>query len=150
MPRDEVLLFSRNENRAERLAPIVSQLKRQARSIELANTVEVSGTVKFPGSYPLARDMDISALVKAAGGFTTSAYTQAGELSRVNLTNPEVAQIFAIPFSIRGDEAVSELKLEPLDRVSFRSIPEFRETRKITLEGRLNSPAITTLKKANC
>ena len=140
MPRDEVLLFSRNENRAERLAPIVSQLKRQARSIELANTVEVSGTVKFPGSYPLARDMDISALVKAAGGFTTSAYTQAGELSRVNLTNPEVAQIFAIPFSIRGDEAVSELKLEPLDRVSFRSIPEFRETRKITLEGEVKFP----------
>ena len=102
--------------------------------------MEVSGTVKFPGSYPLAKDMDISALVKAAGGFTTSAYTQAGELSRVNLTNPEVAQIFAIPFSIRGDEAVSELKLEPLDRVSFRSIPEFRETRKITLEGEVKFP----------
>ena len=32
------------------------------------------------------------------------------------------------------------LKLESLDRVSFRAIPEFRETRKITLEGEVKFP----------
>ena len=140
MPRDEILLFARDESRTERLQLVLSKLKAQARSVDLSNTVEVAGTVKFPGVYPLAKGMDISALVKAAGGFTVSAYTQAGELSRVNVSNPEIAEIISIPFSIRGNESVSGLKLESLDRVSFRAIPEFRETRKITLQGEVKFP----------
>jgi len=142
MPRDQILLFNRDENRAERLALVLSKLKAQAHSVELSNTVEVTGTVKFPGVYPLAKGMDISALVKAAGGFKASAYTQAGELSRINVSNPEIAEVISIPFSIRGNESVSGLKLESLDRVSFRAIPEFRETRKITLEGEVKFPGV--------
>ena len=140
MPGDEILLFARNEIRTERLELVLSKLKAQAHSVELSNTVEVAGTVKFPGVYPLAKGMDISALVKAAGGFSASAYTQAGELSRVNVSNPEMAETISIPFSIRGKESVSELKLESLDRVLFRAIPEFRETRKITLQGEVKFP----------
>jgi polysaccharide export outer membrane protein len=140
MPGDKILLFARDEDRAERLELVLSKLKEQASSVELSNTVEVAGTVKYPGEYPLAKGMDISALVKAAGGFTDAAYTQAGELSRVNLSNPEIAEIISIPFSIKGDESVSELELKSLDRVSFRAIPEFRETRKITLQGEVKFP----------
>jgi len=140
MPMDEILLFARDEIRTERLELVLYKLKAQARSVELSNTVEVAGTVKFPGVYPLSKGMDISALVKAAGGFKASAYTQAGELSRVNVSNPEIAEVISIPFSIKGNESVSGLELESLDRVSFRAIPEFRETRKITLEGEVKFP----------
>lgn len=141
-PQDKLLMFAADESRDARLAPVMSELKKQARTNELAKTVRIAGTVKFPGEYPLVENMDISALVKAAGGFTQSAYTQAAELSRINLSNPEIAQVNAIPFSIKGEGVVSALKLKPLDRVSFRAIPEFRETSKIALQGEVQFPGV--------
>ena len=139
-PQDKLLLFGEDESRHERLASIILRLKKQAKSDQLSKTVRVAGTVKFPGEYPLSDNMDISELVRAAGGFTQSAYTQAAELSRINLTNPEIAEVNAIPFSIRGEGVVSTLKLRPLDRVSFRAIPEFRDTSKIVLQGEFQFP----------
>jgi len=140
LPEDEVILFAKDEDRTNRLNPLLSNLKKQARADELSSVVRVAGSVRFPGEYPLTEDMDISALVSAAGGFNDKTYTQTAELNRLNLSNPLLAVVNSIQFPIRGKEVVSDIQLQPLDRVSFRSIPEFRETRKITLQGEFKFP----------
>ena len=140
LPQDEIILFASDEDRTPRLKSLISRLKSQARTDELSKVVSVAGTIKFPGEYPLVKDMDISSLVYAAGGFKDSTYTQTAELSRLNLSNPGLAEVNSIPFSIRESELVSDIQLQPLDRVSFRAIPEFRETRKITLQGEFKFP----------
>lgn len=141
-PQDQIILFAKDEGRSSRLNPVLSKLKSQGRADELSGIVSVAGTVKFPGDYPLVEDMDISDLVYAAGGFIDSAYMQSAELSRLNLSNPSLAKVNSIPFSISGREMVSDLRLQPLDRVSFRSIPDFRDTRKITLQGEFKFPGV--------
>jgi protein involved in polysaccharide export with SLBB domain len=140
LPRDEIVLFAEDEDRSERLAPTIARLKKQARADELSSIVFVSGAVKFPGEYPLVKGMDVTGLVLAAGGFKDATYTQSAELSRTNLSNPSLAKVNTIPFSIAGNEVVSDIQLQPLDRVSFRAIPEFRDTRKITLQGEFKFP----------
>jgi polysaccharide export outer membrane protein len=140
LPRDEIILFANDENRLDRLEPLLAKLRGQSRSDELSEIVYVSGTVKFPGEYPLVVDMNVSQLVSAAGGFKDATYTQTAELSRVDVSNPGLAVVNAIPFLINGNRFVSDLRLNPLDKVSFRAIPEFRETRKITLNGEFKFP----------
>jgi protein involved in polysaccharide export with SLBB domain len=56
-PRDELMIFSNENNRAAGLAEIVQSLRQQSRSGEMAQIATITGTVRSPGEYPLTKDM---------------------------------------------------------------------------------------------
>ena len=108
LPRDELIVFSNDNDRAAKVAELVQTLKLQSRSGEMARVATITGTVRSPGEYPLTRDMTLTQLIEAAGGLNEEAYTQVVELSRHDFTNIERAG--ADHFAITLAEAVSNPK----------------------------------------
>ncbi len=144
LPKDALFLFSKNENKAPRLEGIVARLKRQTELGELAKVVRSGGTVKFPGEYPLTEGMSIKDLISLSGGLVASAYSQSAEISRSNLENPERAESTIVLSDLTLSRST---KLQPSDYAEFRTIPEFRETETITLEGEFIFPGIYVFEK---
>ncbi len=136
-PKDQLLLFSKNENKTARLAELVQRLKDQTELAELAKVVRSGGAVKFPGEYPLTEDMSIRDLIRLSGGLIASAYSQSAEIYRLNLENPERAEATIVLSNL---VALQSTRLEPSDYAEFRTIPEYREAESISLEGEFVFP----------
>ena len=83
-------------------------------------------------------------LIALSGGLIESAYSQSAEISRLDLSNPNraVASILISDLTTSSSSG-----LEPLDYVEFRTIPEFRETESITLEGEFVFPGTYAFEK---
>jgi polysaccharide export outer membrane protein len=137
LPKDQIILFSKNENKAPALSGVVERLKRQTKLGELAKVVRSGGTVKFPGEYPMTENMEIDDLITLSGGLIASAYSQSAEISRSNLQNPNRAKTSIVISDLTASRAT---RLEPSDYAEFRTIPEFREAQTIRLEGEFVFP----------
>jgi polysaccharide export outer membrane protein len=72
------------------LLPIINRLKQQAAAGEPMQLVEVDGSVKYPGIYPLAINAKIDDLLKASGGLLESAYLKRAEITRNYLINNQL------------------------------------------------------------
>ncbi|MFQ5737353.1 MAG: SLBB domain-containing protein, partial [Thermodesulfobacteriota bacterium] len=72
---------------------------------DLYKTVEVSGEVRFPGTYTIVKGETISALIERAGGFTDKAY-----LKGAVFTRPSVRKLQ----QKRLDEAIDRLEQQLL------------------------------------
>ena len=135
--RDMIIVFADYQDRSLVLLPFIENLKRQASIDGLAKVVTSNGKVRFPGEYPLTQGMTVRNLINLSGGLLESAYSQSAEISRIDLSNPKSA-ISSIVIS--DLTSPSSTRLMPSDRVEFRTIPEYRETRSIELEGELVFP----------
>ena len=144
LPKDELILFSKNENKSIRLQNVVEKLKSQTKLAELARIVRSGGSVKFPGEYPLTEGMDVENLIVLSGGLIASAYSQAAEISRFSLQNPERAESTILVSNLNSEKS---LELEPSDYVEFRTIPEYTASQTITLEGEFVFPGTYAFEK---
>ncbi|MDC0584966.1 SLBB domain-containing protein [bacterium] len=142
--RDRVVVLAEYQDRASVMAPFIDNLKRQASIDGLPRVVSSNGTVKFPGEYPLSQGMTVRDLIALSGGLVESAYSQSAEVSRMDLSNPNRA---ATSILISDLTISASTGLEPLDYVEFRTIPEFRETESITLEGEFVFPGTYVFEK---
>jgi len=120
------------------LKDLIATLKRQAGTGDLAKVVSISGGARFGGEYPLTLNMTVGQLVKAAGGLDESAYVQAIEVNRVDLSNPSLASSRTLLVNLSGQGG--DITLQPYDSVLIRAIPEYRERNTITLEGEVVFP----------
>jgi len=142
--RDTIVVLSDYEDRADAIAPFVDNLKRQASIDNLPRIVTSGGTVRYPGDYPLSDGMTVKDLVNLSGGLIDSAYSQSAEISRTDLSDPNRAVN-----SIIVSDLTTRLSsiLEPSDYVEFRTIPEFRKSETITLEGEFVFPGTYVFNK---
>ena len=135
--RDRIIVLSDYQDRADAIDPFITNLKRQVSVGELPKVVRSGGAVRYPGEYPLSRGMDVQDLIKLSGGLINSAYSQSAEISRIDLSDPNRAVNSIIVSDLTSRTSSS---LEPSDHVEFRTIPEFRESETITLEGEFVFP----------
>lgn len=148
-PRDRLTVFSAEEGREELVAELVSALKAQSHSGEKAQIAVINGRVKSPGEYPLTKNMTLTQLIAAAGGLKEEAYTQHVELSRYDFSDIERATSdhFTLNLAKAYASADSDPVLEPYDVVSIRTVPEFRESLTIVLEGEVRFPGAYAFKR---
>ena len=141
-PRDELIIFSNESNRAAGIAEFVQSLRLQSRSGEMAQIATVTGTVRSPGDYPLTKGMTVTQLIAAAGGLNEEAYTQIVELSRHDFSNIEkaAADHFSVTLTKALQDPDADPQLQPYDVISVRTIPEFRENLSISLKGEVRFP----------
>ena len=144
MSRDKVIILSAYGDRAAQINPYITQLKRQATLGASAKIVSSGGTVRFPGEYPLVDGMSIDDLIRLSGGLLESAYSQSAEIARIDLSNPNRAASSIVVSSLTGS---SSMALQPSDYVEFRTIPDFRETQTISLEGEFVFPGVYAFDK---
>jgi polysaccharide export outer membrane protein len=142
--RDRLVVLANYENRAAAVAPYIANLKRQASIDGLPAIVRSGGTVRFPGEYPLVEGMTVRDLINLSGGLIESAYSQTAEISRLDLSDPNRAVTTILVSDLtRSDSS----RLQSLDYVEFRQVPEYRETETISLEGEFVFPGVYAFHK---
>ena len=143
-PKDQLMLFTIKQNKEAALAGLVAKLKAQTKLAESAKVVRSGGTVRFPGEYPLVEGMSVNNLISLSGGLIESAYSQSAEIARLDLSNPNRAVSTIVLSSLSG--ASSEM-LAPADYVEFRTVPDYRETSTISLQGEFVFPGVYAFDK---
>ncbi|MDQ8180795.1 SLBB domain-containing protein [Pelagicoccus sp. SDUM812005] len=128
----------------EGLGEIVARLKAQSTSEEPQKVVTITGRVRHPGEYPLDRSMNVSDLVRAAGGFTEDAYTLQAELVRYQDNNKTNRDSLLIPVSLAGSLSDSagqqDIALQEFDQLNIKRVPEWTEQETITIKGEVKFP----------
>lgn len=139
--RDHLQIFSKHQSREAFLEPLLAMLGQQASSGDLVKTVSINGEVRFPGQYPLTPYMTIAELILAAGGLEQAAYTQVAELSRLDLSDVNRARFETVTLDFTVGLGGAEVgALRPLDQISVRRIPEYREVATVSLSGEVQLP----------
>jgi polysaccharide export outer membrane protein len=141
----ELTLFSRQRL----LQPIIQKLKNQGGSGQPIQLIEIDGSVKFPGVYPLAKNGRIDDLIAAAGGLNESAY-----LARAELTRNQVGNQFVDKRSISVDltaalqgQVDENLLLQSKDRLNIHQIPAWSENHVVELRGEFVFPGKYTIRR---
>lgn len=143
-PKDRVMVFDGTIEERDGLDKIVARIKAQSTSENPQKIVRISGRVRHPGEYPLDRSMNVSDLVRAAGGFTEDAYTLQGELVRYQDNNKEKRDSLLIPISLEGslsDRAgQNDIALQEFDQLNIKRVPEWTDQETITISGEVRFP----------
>ena len=131
------------------LAPVLAKLRDQSRAGQPLDTVDVSGSVRFPGTYPMTDGFTLLDVLAAAGGLTEAAYTLAAEVTRVNLSNPQEATVDHIPLDLRAiiEHGAAAPVLVSRDRVFIKQIPEWQDQLVVELRGEFVFPGKYTIRR---
>ena len=93
-PQDIIYFFSRNKkSREDLLKALILDLRSQTNAGNYARLIRISGTVHFPGDYPLTDGMSLYDLFNAGGGTKDSAYMLDAEVTRMVVGSEQVASV---------------------------------------------------------
>ena len=141
-PRDELIVFDNQPERAQGLSQLVAQLKQQSRIGEVAKVVTIGGAVQSPGEYPMTENMTLTQLIIAAGGLQEQAYRQSIELARSDFSNGVKVisshQSINLAFILSGDQP--DISLSSYDHINIRNLPDYMQEMTVTLEGEVLLP----------
>lgn len=127
--------------RNREVAKVVERLKQQSNSDERSQVVKVSGAVKFPGEYPLTRDMSPLDLIQLAGGLSESAYAIEAELTRQQFTDRGSIQIKHLNVDLKREFlGQAGLQLHSFDELNVKITPDFREDVYVEVQGEVKFP----------
>lgn len=139
--QDVVQIFNYEEPRAEQLAEVVTQLESQARFKERRKVVTVSGSVRFPGIYPLAEDMTTDELIELAGGLTESALDTNGEITRYDIDENRQRVVMHLNIDFTG----VPVELMPGDTLQVKQIPLWKKKETVEVLGEVMFPGTYTI-----
>ncbi|WP_028765182.1 SLBB domain-containing protein [Shewanella colwelliana] len=148
-PRDTVLVFD-YADRQTLLGPVIEKLKTQSRFGTAAKLVDINGNVRFPGKYPLSVNANVKELLIAAGGLQEGAYTLAAELTRQNIDDKKGVTIEHVQLSldrVMQNDTSSNLVLQSRDVLTVRTLPDWQETRWVTLKGEVKFPGTYSIQR---
>jgi len=134
-------------SRKRLLLPVIQKLQLQAAAGEPMQLVEVVGSVKHPGIYPLVKAADVKSLVTAAGGLLESAYTNKAELTRNSLSsNGAIKESMNIDLGVHLEGSEHTL-LQSKDRLNVLQIPSWQENHIVELRGEFMFPGKYTIRR---
>jgi polysaccharide export outer membrane protein len=141
----DLTLFSRQRL----LMPIIHKLKNQGGAGLPIKLIEIDGSVKFPGVYPLPRDGRVDDLIAAAGGLDESAYLARAELTR-NLVDSQSVSKRSISVNVAAAlkaEESDNILLQSKDRLNIHQIPAWSENHVVELRGEFVFPGKYTIRR---
>jgi protein involved in polysaccharide export with SLBB domain len=107
-------------------------------------TVYIQGEVAKPGRYPLPTNLHVADLIRIAGGFKRSAYTESADLTRYLMQEKkqQVGEHFEVPIAaaLAGDPK-SDIPLRDGDVVTIRQIPGWNDIgASVAVRGEVSHP----------
>ncbi|GAA6170916.1 SLBB domain-containing protein [Colwellia sp. KU-HH00111] len=138
-------LFSRQRL----LLPIIQKLKHQGAAGQPIQLVEIDGSVKFPGVYPLAVNGRIVDLITAAGGLDESAYLARADIARSQHSQQQASKeslSIDLAAALTGDQSHNVL-LQSKDRLNIHQIPAWSENHVVELRGEFVFPGKYTIRR---
>ncbi len=150
-PKDRIIVFDGTQTERNGLAAIISRLKAQGTSEAPQKVVRISGRVRHPGEYPLDRSMNVSDLVRAAGGFSEDAYTLQAELIRYQDNNKTVRDSLLIPVSLmaslNNSQGHQDIALQEFDQINIKRVPEWTEHETMIISGEVRFPGTYVIER---
>ncbi|OEY70970.1 sugar transporter [Rheinheimera salexigens] len=136
--------LSKHLSRRELVFPILKKLQQQSSTQQDLAIVSISGDVKVPGEYPLARNASIKGLIQAASGLNVSAYLPRAELSRylgqASNSNKILQQNLNVALDGVLVGSADNITLQSRDRLNVFETPAWSETRLVAIEGEVRFP----------
>lgn len=118
-PLDQVYVFSVEANeRVKRLEPAIAKLSSQATFESPPQIINIQGSVRFEGRYPLVEDATLASAITAAGGLSPMADTQ------YVLVQSKDALTGDIAFAQYDLTQAKSVNLKPQDTVHLFSVEE--------------------------
>lgn len=149
-PRDRIYAFPLGPTRGVSITDLLDELELQANNGEEVQKVSIGGQIHAPGEYPLEAGMRVSDLLRAGGGFTSSAFLDNAELTRYVIDENGMRNTSLITVDLRhivsGDLLADEL-LQPYDYLNIREVPEWREQEKVEIGGEVRFPGTYPIKR---
>lgn len=106
------------------------------------NSVSITGPVKYPGAYAIDENIqDVASLVEAAGGLMDGAYTERGQIRRLDKDRLPVFITFNLDDVLSGKTAVP---LEREDAVTLYRKTDLVEQKNVSIEGHVQNPGSYT------
>ena len=143
-PRDQVIVFDLESERDEAIEPLLNDLQRQSTQEQPSQIVEIDGSVRKPGSYPLETAMTVSDLVRAGGGLDEAAFAAGAELTRYEVVNGESRRTALVEIDLAGGPDRRSRRLTfpcgPIDLLTIRQVPQWSQQETITIEGEVRFP----------
>lgn len=141
-PRDAVLMFEYDSDRPTILSELVEKLRVQSSIDQRQQTVNVFGSVRFPGVYPLASDgMSSHDLINLAGGLTESAQGSGAEITRFDLNERRERVDLRMDFDLSVENPV----LLAGDTLRIKQIPLWQKRESVELSGEVIYPGVYDL-----
>ncbi len=146
--QDEVIVLSANEPREDLLAPTLAKIRAQATAEEPTRIVGISGSVRFPGDYPLLDGLDVEGLISLAGGMSESAERRNAEVTRYD-AEPAAGRVVAhVNIDLQSNtQDGRSFKLAPFDQLVIRQMPNWTDNEYIDIEGEVNAPGRYSITK---
>ncbi len=138
---DEIYLFDLTSDRPAMLEKTIELLQQQARFKEREQLVYITGSVKFPGSYPLTMNMHTQELIELAGGLTESAYGSNGEITRYEISEELERIVMHVNVNLQDDPR----QLTPGDTLNIKQVPLWKKRETITVDGEVMFPGVYTI-----
>ena len=139
--RDTVILFDYETDRTEILTDILKELKVQANFKVREKTVEIYGSVRFEGEYPLTKGMSAYDLIALAGGLTESALGTKGEITRYEIDSQRQTLVMHLDINLAQENP----SLIESDTLRVTQIPLWQRKESITLTGEILHPGTYTI-----
>ncbi len=136
-------------SRQRLLLSVIQKLKRQGSVGRPIQLVEIDGSVKIPGIYPLPKNGKVSDLVIAAGGLNESAYLARAEVTRNRVDKDRLSKesiSIELDAALQGDEEAN-LILKSKDRLNIHTIPAWSENNVVELRGEFVFPGKYTIRR---
>ena len=150
MPRDRLIVFDLKNGRDRVIRPLIDELQLQSNQQQSLSLVNISGSVKAPGDYPLETGMRILDLIRAGGSLDTAAYNGSAELSRYVIEDGQSRRTVVIhvdlPAILHGD-AEANLSLQSFDRLYIKEVSGWADQEQVTLLGEVRFPGIYPIKR---
>ncbi|MDH5434498.1 MAG: SLBB domain-containing protein, partial [Gammaproteobacteria bacterium] len=140
-PLDEIMVFANDNTRLSDLALVNLELKTQTTDGSLSKIVDITGNVRYPGTYPLSDAMDVKTLIALAGGLAEATFLGNAEITRRDVANNDLATVEH--FNINLSEELSgntRFRLSAKDKLAVFVTPEYREQLTIVLSGEVRFP----------
>ncbi len=138
---DVVQVFDYQTPRPEQLAEVVAQLAAQARYNERQKVVSISGSVRFPGMYPLSDGMTTEHLIQLAGGLTESAFGINGEVTRYEIDENRQRVVRHINLDLTSEPK----DLVPGDTLQVKQVPLWKNKETVEVAGEVMFPGTYTI-----
>jgi len=146
-PRDQIYVFALYGSKRQSVTQeIVEKLRAQATLGVPSKEVAVSGNVRYPGVYPLLKGMEVKDLLYAAGGLTEKAFQLQAEISRTEFDEQQNRRQERINLSLVQSADLARL-LQSRDVLQIKTVPNWAESEKITLEGEVRFPGVYPIYK---
>jgi protein involved in polysaccharide export with SLBB domain len=129
------------------LEPLIARLKSEASESNQVKLVEITGQVRYPGTYPLSNKQTVRDMLVAAGGLIESAHLDTAQITSLQITNGE-SNIEHNTINLMDEiSGVSTTQLRSKDVLNVLRVPDWYQNNTVELAGEIVFPGKYQIKK---